>query len=404
METKHRRAGVSRRSVLKLVPAIALTAAALFLVARALLIGDASTRLIDGRYFLAAAWCVGDGLSPYRIQFFAACWTEALQLPYRAPFVFPPPVLLLYALPMAGFDRVEAGFFMTATGIATWGIVVAAMAAVSARLAGRGPGAPSVALWLFLGSTSAGMLGSLHLGQLGHVEGLGLCLLVLSLLVPRVWRLAVALILLSMKPHLALLPLAFGTIRGAVFQPVAILAFAAVSAASLGLALWLDGSFLADALESLRMHRESRFSGLDGDRPLVGVAGLWQSFGPLGVALVLAGSCAGAILGGRLQAGHDLPRLPVLCAAMAFLGFLLVPTKIYDTAALSPLLCVMAGCRPRLQLLVLPAAVVLWRPEAGAVVGLDAVASSGVAVALLGGVFLGLGWRAPRFAAPTPVV
>lgn len=61
----------------------------------------------DGRYLMSAADCLARGASPYRLEAFFACWEARTATPIRASYVFPPHSLL-FALPLAPFDRPAA--------------------------------------------------------------------------------------------------------------------------------------------------------------------------------------------------------------------------------------------------------------------------------------------------------
>lgn len=337
----------------------------------------------DARYLMSAADCLAKGASPYRLDAFFVCWEARTQTPPRASYVFPPHSLL-FAFPLAFFDRPAADVLLLTMNGAVF-VVLGAWSVMLLRLGGGQDLARWTSVfWLLLALTNTGILGSVYLGQFSLLAGTGLVglALVVAGAAHRPWT--VGLLMAMVKPHLSLLAVLFALLhRGRAEARRKALALGVLVAVSL-LIFLVDPGFPTSYREALALHSASQYSGVSTPEALFGLPGMLTVLTPFRalIAIAVAAAMVTAIwlLDTRPRHAHDATLAAFSVAVI--LGTMMFPHKSYDFAAYSVVFLVAARQPLAVQgILLLPLAVV-WRPVILDRLDVDQI--TGTNVALIG--------------------
>jgi hypothetical protein len=326
------------------------------------LIKPTAARDIDARYFYVAAKCWASGESPYDATRYKAMYRATFNSEPDALFVAYLPTLMPAILPMAPLDwwaaaRLFAAFNFSAAMLLLW---------ASYKLVREFLGAPLRPVhwsWLTLGITIGGVSGTISTGQTSLLVAAACALALLGCRLQNRSMVIAGTVIASAKPHLSAPILLFilmfePTQRKSMFIAGAIIvAFIAYAAA-------LDGNFFSNYLNALKT-----YSAISNNDPKLQI-GLGSflantklsprsvqvlSVAVLAVSLTLAGVlCRRGDLGGRGSA---------LALTLVFFSIGIVhPIQGYDVCiyAMGISLCSMLS--PRMQLMYLAPAILLWRP------------------------------------------
>ncbi|ANB35556.1 hypothetical protein A6024_16535 [Rhodovulum sulfidophilum] len=326
---------------------------------------DGPSRHLDTAWLIAGTNCLFNGMSPYDIDNFTACWADSLSQDYMAPFVFPPGIFLL-SFPMGLLPEAGARLYWSAIGAATVPLLALALWQVARVTAVDGPARLLRACWVTLGVSIGGTAGALYVGQPSVLVALGICLVHLGLRDSRAAVFLTGAVLCSLKPHLSLIWFVV-----AVLMPPARLARAKgllaglvlLAAAALTLA---DPQIFSDYLHALEVHAGSATSKLARAELLYGLPGLldWGRSHPRGIAILavalVISAAAGRALARRRPAQCDwsIPMLAGACLAGAFVS----AHKGYDFAVYALVLALAAHLPRTVQTLLLVPALLIWRP------------------------------------------
>lgn len=326
------------------------------------LIKPTAARDIDARYFYVAARCWASGDSPYDAARYKAKYRATFNSEPDALFVAYLPTLMPAILPMAPLDwwaaaRLFAALNFSAAMLLLW---------ASYRLLRDLLGAPLRLMhwsWLTLGITLGGVSGTISTGQTSLLVSAACALALLGCRLQNRSMVIAGTVIASAKPHLSAPILLFillfePTQRKSMFIAGAIIvAFIAYAAA-------LDGNFFSNYLGALKTY--SAISNNDpklqiglgsflSNTRLSPLAVQVLSVAVLAISLTLAGVlCRRGDLGGRGSA---------LALTLVFFSIGIVhPIQGYDVCiyAMGISLCSMLS--PRMQLMYLAPAILLWRP------------------------------------------
>lgn len=364
---------------------IVVIAATAFIMLRMLGSLDRPNFHWDGRYLMAAADCVGRGLSPYDVEDFFVCWEARTSTPPRATYVFPPNTLVP-VLPLALVERPAADLLL----LALHGIVFAVLAIWSVALlcnrsaTGLGGGWTAPA-WLALGLTNSGIFGSIYIGQFSLVAGTGLVALALAVAGSGLRPWIAGLLLAVVKPHLTAVAIMAAFLLTGMSDVRAKVVAVAVAFASIAWIFLLDPSFLGNYREALAFHSSSQFSNLTSPENLYGLPGFFAKMTFIWAAITVVAVTSMAVLTRFLSRGRfDLETPSVAAfAAIVIIGAMLVPHKGYDFAVYTVIFLLMARQRLAIQALFVLPMLVVWRPSLMGVVGVDVLMGGNLALILL---------------------
>lgn len=321
-------------------------------------------RHVDTRYFFAAGKCLLGGESPYDLAAFRMCWQEALSIPFRSAYLFPP-VSFLYAVTLAPFSWAEARVLADCFGVLSFGFLAAAlMRLVKPSLRTRNEALASSA-WLLFALTGSGVLGSIFVGQGSVMVSAAVAWVLVGMRESRAWPFALGTVFATVKPQISLVAVLLGWLcRPKQLQRLKIgVATTLILGAALGLVVY--GDTLSDYRESLAHHSSSRFTGLaPGDR-LYGLPDLLSSASGIelrGLLVVPVWFVAMWLILNRWKPQRGPIDQPEVIAFVVLLGAFLFPIKGYDFAVFAIVFAMIGTMRFRLQAILAVPMILLWRP------------------------------------------
>lgn len=338
----------------------------------------------DGRYLMAAADCLSQGLSPYAVEDFFVCWEARTGTPPRATYVFPPNTLVP-TFPLAFVQRPAADLLLLALhGVAFAILAILSIALLRNRTA-TGLGCWTAPGWLALGLTNTGILGSIYLGQFSLVSGAGLVALTLAVCGTG-WRPWITGLLLAVaKPHLTVISVMAAFLLTGLSDVRAKVVAVGVAFASMAWIFLLDPSFFSNYRDALAVHSSSQYSDVSTPERLYGLPGFFLEMTPRWAVITVVALTSMATLTrllSRRQSEMDAPHVAAF-AAIIILGAMLVPHKGYDFAVYTVIFFLTARQRLIIQALFLVPMLVVWRPALLDLIGVDPLMGGNLALLLI---------------------